>query len=86
MHEVESPPANAIAAAGEGLAGVWLLVKETEAAKCARCWHRRPDVGQNAGAPGAVRPLLHQHLEPGREANLRMSEPNGWRWLPLSAA
>jgi isoleucyl-tRNA synthetase len=46
VHKVDEPPANAVAASGEGLKGVWLLVKDTEAAKCVRCWHRRPDVGQ----------------------------------------
>jgi isoleucyl-tRNA synthetase len=51
VHKVETPPASAIEATGEGLKGVWLLVKETEAAKCVRCWHRRPDVGQNPEHP-----------------------------------
>jgi isoleucyl-tRNA synthetase len=51
VHKVDTPPANAIAAAGEGLEGVWVLVTETEAAKCARCWHRRPDVGSHEGHP-----------------------------------
>jgi isoleucyl-tRNA synthetase len=51
VHKVEAPPASAIEATGEGLKGVWLLVKETEAAKCVRCWHRRPDVGQNPEHP-----------------------------------
>jgi isoleucyl-tRNA synthetase len=50
VHKVDAAPENAIAASG-GLDGVWLLVKETEAAKCARCWHRRPDVGQNPEHP-----------------------------------
>jgi isoleucyl-tRNA synthetase len=31
--------------------GVWIRVTRTEAAKCARCWHRRPDVGSNAEHP-----------------------------------
>jgi isoleucyl-tRNA synthetase len=51
VHKVEVPPAGAIAATGAGLEGVWLLVKETEAAKCGRCWHRRLDVGQNPEHP-----------------------------------
>jgi isoleucyl-tRNA synthetase len=28
-----------------------IYVRPTEAAKCVRCWHRRPDVGQNATHP-----------------------------------
>ena len=51
VHKVDAAPANAIGASGEGLEGVWLLAKPTEAAKCARCWHRRPDVGQIAEHP-----------------------------------
>jgi isoleucyl-tRNA synthetase len=51
VHKVDSPPANAIAATGDGLEGVWLLVKETEAVKCVRCWHRRPDVGRHPDHP-----------------------------------
>jgi isoleucyl-tRNA synthetase len=51
VHKVDAPPPNAIAATGAGLEGVWLLVKETDAPKCVRCWHRRPDVGQNHEHP-----------------------------------
>jgi isoleucyl-tRNA synthetase len=51
VHSVDMPPANAVSAGGEGLEGVWILVKETEAAKCERCWHRRPDVGSHEGHP-----------------------------------
>ena len=51
VHKVDAPPPNAIAATGEGLEGVWLLVKETEAPKCVRCWHRRPDVGRHPEHP-----------------------------------
>ena len=51
VHKVDAPPAGAIAASGEGLTGVWLVVKETDAAKCVRCWHRRPEVGQNPEHP-----------------------------------
>ncbi len=61
-----------------------------------RCWHRRPDVGQNAEHPDAVRPLRHEHHDDRREAGLRVSErmseptntatnePGGWRWLWLT--
>ena len=48
VHHVDAAPSYAVAT---GLAGVWVAVEETEAAKCARCWHRRPDVGQHAEHP-----------------------------------
>jgi isoleucyl-tRNA synthetase len=51
VHRVESAPSHAIPAVGPGLEGVWLFAKETEAAKCGRCWHRQPDVGQHADHP-----------------------------------
>ena len=44
-------PADAIAAAGEGNSGLWLHVRRSEAAKCARCWHKRADVGTVAAHP-----------------------------------
>jgi isoleucyl-tRNA synthetase len=50
VHQVSAPPATAIAASA-GLGDVWLTVKETEAAKCARCWNRRPDVGTHPEHP-----------------------------------
>ncbi len=34
------------------LQNVWLTVKPTQAAKCERCWHRLPSVGQDAAHPG----------------------------------
>ena len=46
VHEAKEPPTSAVAASSDALKGVWLLVKETDAAKCVRCYHRRPDVGQ----------------------------------------
>jgi isoleucyl-tRNA synthetase len=48
VHQVDAAPSHAVAT---GLQGVSIAVKETEAAKCARCWHRRPDVGQHAEHP-----------------------------------
>jgi isoleucyl-tRNA synthetase len=45
----EKPPA----AVAEEFAGAkfWLAVEPTTAAKCVRCWHRRPDVGSSAEHP-----------------------------------
>ena len=41
-------PAQAIAAEGQG---AWILAKPSDAAKCVRCWHLRPDVGSHAEHP-----------------------------------
>ncbi len=40
------------AATATELPQVWLEVKPTTAAKCERCWHRLPSVGQDAANPG----------------------------------
>jgi isoleucyl-tRNA synthetase len=44
-------PADAIAAESVAATGAWLAVRPLEHAKCARCWHRRPDVGHDARHP-----------------------------------
>jgi isoleucyl-tRNA synthetase len=44
-------PAEALAADAEGKSGLWLQVRRSEAAKCARCWHKRADVGTVAAHP-----------------------------------
>jgi isoleucyl-tRNA synthetase len=49
VHAADAAPAGAMPAAG--LEGVWLVVKKSEAAKCVRCWHHRPDVGQLPAHP-----------------------------------
>ncbi|HEY0941690.1 MAG TPA: isoleucine--tRNA ligase [Steroidobacter sp.] len=50
-HAAESRPAEAVAASeGEGNT-TWIVVKPTTAAKCVRCWHKRPDVGHDARHP-----------------------------------
>jgi len=48
VHQVDTAPSHAVVTS---IAGVSVAVQETEAAKCARCWHRRPDVGQHAEHP-----------------------------------
>ena len=51
VHAAESRPAEAVAAEeGEGNAA-WIVVKPTTAAKCVRCWHKRPDVGHDPRHP-----------------------------------
>ncbi len=50
-HSADSRPADAVAAVeGEGNT-TWIAVKPTTATKCVRCWHKRPDVGQNPKHP-----------------------------------
>jgi isoleucyl-tRNA synthetase len=51
VHPAQERPAQAVAAEeGEGNAA-WIVVQPTDAAKCVRCWHKRPDVGQHAEHP-----------------------------------
>ena len=51
VHEVSSPPDNAVLATNTGRAGVWIALKPSTDTKCVRCWHRRPDVGRYAEHP-----------------------------------
>lgn len=51
VHEVSTPPDNAVLATNTGRAGVWVAVKPSSNTKCIRCWHRRPDVGRYAHHP-----------------------------------
>jgi len=51
VHEVRTPPDNAVLATNTGRAGVWIGLKRSEHAKCVRCWHRREDVGRYADHP-----------------------------------
>ncbi len=44
-------PPEALATDGEGNSGLWLHVKRSESQKCARCWHKRPDVGTVSAHP-----------------------------------
>ena len=46
-----SRPAAAVASDAEGKSGLWLHVRRSESQKCARCWHRRPDVGTVSAHP-----------------------------------
>jgi len=44
-------PADAVAAADVAKEGAWIAVRPLTHAKCARCWHRRPDIGRDARHP-----------------------------------
>ncbi len=68
--------------------GAWIAVAVDPAPKCARCWHRRADVGAEPEAPGDLRSLRDQSRRPGRDEALRMTRPviEGktaliWAWL-----
>src|ERR1700680_2702122 len=51
VHQVDSPPAQAVAAANTGVSGVWLRAQPTADPKCVRCWQRRADVGAEQRHP-----------------------------------
>jgi isoleucyl-tRNA synthetase len=51
VHGLESRPADAVPADGEGKGGLWLDVRPSSATKCVRCWHKRADVGSVAAHP-----------------------------------
>jgi isoleucyl-tRNA synthetase len=44
-------PADALAAALEGVGTVWIEARASAAPKCERCWHRRAEVGDNKDHP-----------------------------------
>lgn len=43
-----TPPADAVATE---ISGLWVAIKASTCTKCARCWHRRDSVGENAAHP-----------------------------------
>jgi isoleucyl-tRNA synthetase len=51
VHPADQRPADAVAAE-EGESNLaWIVARPTSAAKCVRCWHKRPDVGSIAKHP-----------------------------------
>jgi len=48
-------PAGALAAALEGGGTLWIEARASAAPKCERCWHRRPEVGENKEHPTLCR-------------------------------
>ena len=44
-------PADAVPATTVAKTGAWITVRVQDAPKCARCWHRRPDVGSDPRHP-----------------------------------
>jgi isoleucyl-tRNA synthetase len=51
LHEAATRPADAVAAPSVAKAGVYLAVRPSTGRKCVRCWHLRPDVGQDPRHP-----------------------------------
>ena len=49
--EASARPADAVPAASVAREGAWIAVRPLEHAKCARCWHRRADVGADPRHP-----------------------------------
>jgi isoleucyl-tRNA synthetase len=44
-------PASAVEATLDGAGRVWIEARASAAPKCERCWHRRPEVGENGEHP-----------------------------------
>ena len=51
VHDIGKAPGDAVAASDVGGNSLSILVSPSEHAKCARCWHRREDVGANPDHP-----------------------------------
>jgi isoleucyl-tRNA synthetase len=65
VHRVSAPPPGAVAAPEAAREGVWVMVKPSEALKCVRCWHRRPDVGSHSEHPEICGRCVENLSEPG---------------------
>ncbi len=51
VHPAESRPADAAPAQDDDRNAAWIVVRPTNASKCVRCWHKRPDVGSSTKHP-----------------------------------
>jgi isoleucyl-tRNA synthetase len=51
VHPAEERPADAVPAGAADSASLWIRVEPCTAPKCARCWHRRAEVGSDATHP-----------------------------------
>ncbi len=49
LHDADARPADALPA--EEVEGLWIAAAPSVHAKCVRCWHHRPDIGQHAQHP-----------------------------------
>ena len=67
VHAAAAAPEGAVAAASTGNSGVWIMVQPSSDAKCARCWHRRPDVGADGRHPQLCARCVSNIEGPGEE-------------------
>jgi isoleucyl-tRNA synthetase len=51
VHPAEQRPPEAVAAEEGDSNAAWIVVRASEHGKCARCWHKRPDLGANPQHP-----------------------------------
>jgi isoleucyl-tRNA synthetase len=51
VHAAAERPADAVPAEESDQNTAWIVVRATDASKCVRCWHKRPDVGAHAEHP-----------------------------------
>ncbi|MGH8130438.1 MAG: class I tRNA ligase family protein, partial [Steroidobacteraceae bacterium] len=58
-------PVSAVAAESVAKTGAWISVAVEQAPKCARCWHRRDDVGRNPRHPEICARCVTNLDEPG---------------------
>ena len=63
--DAETRPADAVPASSMARDGAWIAVRALEHEKCARCWHRRPDVGHDEHHPGLCRRCVSNLEGPG---------------------
>jgi isoleucyl-tRNA synthetase len=52
LRQASGRPADAVPATSVAKEGAWIAVSVLDAPKCARCWHRRDDVGADPRHPG----------------------------------
>jgi isoleucyl-tRNA synthetase len=58
-------PANAVAAESVAKEGAWISVAVEDSPKCARCWHRRKDVGSDPKHPDICARCVGNLAAPG---------------------
>ena len=67
VHPSGERPANAVEADVPDLGRVWLAVARSAAEKCARCWHRRTDVGVSPEYPDLCGRCVENVAGPGEQ-------------------
>jgi len=67
LHVVQVPPAGTAAAESVEGGGVWIAVRRSADAKCVRCWHHRPDVGEVSEHPELCARCVGNLVMPGEQ-------------------